>query len=47
MHFVIISNVYFYRYLWKLIHIYYRGHRGRDRMVIGFTTTYAISAYHH
>ena len=20
---------------------------GRDRMVIGFTTTYAISAYHH
>jgi hypothetical protein len=21
--------------------------RGRDRMVIGFTTTYAISAYHH
>ena len=24
-----------------------RGHRGRDRMVIGFITTYAISAYHH
>ena len=23
------------------------GHRGRDRMVVGFTTTYAISAYHH
>ena len=22
------------------------GHRGRDRMVVGFTTTYAISAYH-
>jgi hypothetical protein len=21
-----------------------RGHRGRDRMVVGFTTTYAISA---
>jgi hypothetical protein len=21
-------------------------HRGRDRMVVGFTTTYAISAYH-
>jgi hypothetical protein len=20
---------------------------GRDRMVVGFTTTYAISAYHH
>ena len=24
-----------------------RGLRGRDRMVIGFTTTCAISAYHH
>ena len=25
----------------------FRGHSGRDRMVVGFTTTYAISAYHH
>jgi hypothetical protein len=24
-----------------------RGHRDRDRMVVGFTTTCAISAYHH
>ena len=24
-----------------------RGRRVRDRMVVGFTTTYAISAYHH
>ena len=23
------------------------GGRDRDRMVVGFTTTYAISAYHH
>ena len=23
------------------------GHRGRDCMVVGFTTTCAISAYHH
>ena len=23
------------------------GHRGRDRMVAGFTTIYGISAYHH
>ena len=23
------------------------GRRGRDRMVVGFTTTFAISAYHH
>ena len=22
-------------------------HHGRDRMVVGFTTIYAISAYHH
>jgi hypothetical protein len=25
----------------------YRGRRGRERMVVGFTATYAISAYHH
>jgi hypothetical protein len=24
-----------------------KGHRGRDRMVVGFTITCAISAYHH
>jgi len=24
-----------------------RDRRGRDRMVVGFTTTDAISAYHH
>jgi hypothetical protein len=23
------------------------GHRGRDHIVVGFTTTYAISVYHH
>jgi len=23
------------------------GHHGRDRMVIGFTTIYAMTAYHH
>jgi len=23
------------------------GHRGRDRKVVGFTTTYAISTYYH
>ena len=37
---------------WKAVHqiivpnIYSRGHSGRDRMVVWFTTTYAISAYH-
>ena len=25
----------------------YQGRRGRDRIVIGYKTTYAISAYHH
>jgi len=25
----------------------FREHHGHDRMVVGFTTTYAISAYHH
>jgi hypothetical protein len=25
----------------------YEGRRGRDRIVVGFTTTHAISAYHH
>jgi len=27
--------------------IHFGGHCGHDRMVIEFTTTYAISAYHH
>jgi hypothetical protein len=25
---------------------FYRGRHGRDRMIVGFTTIYAISAYH-
>jgi hypothetical protein len=24
-----------------------RGRRGRNHMIVGFMTTYAISAYHH
>jgi hypothetical protein len=27
--------------------LYKRGRRGRDRMVVGYTTTCASSAYHH
>ena len=27
--------------------MYSKGRRGRDRMVVGFTTTCAISAYHN
>ena len=28
-------------------HIFLRDRHGRDRMVVGFTTTYAISGFHH
>ena len=28
-------------------YMYKQGRCGRDRMVVGFTTIYAISAYHH
>jgi hypothetical protein len=31
----------------QFIWIQTRGCRGSDRMVVGFITTYAISAYHH
>ena len=36
-------------YDFAIIQIYKhkRGGRGRDCMVVGLTTTYAISAYHH
>jgi hypothetical protein len=30
-----------------IFHAIYRVCRGRDHMVVGFTTTFAISAYHH
>jgi hypothetical protein len=30
-----------------VVRIFKRGSRGRDRMVVGFTTTYTIGAYHH
>jgi len=30
-----------------IIHLFLRGRHGRDRMVVGFTTTYVISAYQH
>jgi len=31
----------------KIYYCYSRGCIGHDRMVVGFTITYAISAYHH
>jgi len=32
---------------WYPLHRSNNGRRGRDRMIVGITTTYAISAYHH
>ena len=29
------------------LHVFTEGRRGRHRTVVGFTTTYAISADHH
>jgi hypothetical protein len=45
-------HVFFPRWLLILtykfhLHKYDRGHRGRDRMVVGFTTTCTISVYHY
>ena len=53
-----VSITYLYTWYWQnknlMCFTYYdtfsisiKGHRGRDLMVVGFTTTYAISAYHH
>jgi hypothetical protein len=36
-----------WRYPYGLSTFVMRGRRGLDRMVVGFTTTYAISVYHH
>jgi hypothetical protein len=30
-----------------ILKVVFRGRRGRDHMVVGFTITYAISVYHH
>ena len=40
--------IFFSIYPWLHTHLnFWRGHRDRDRMVVGLTTTYAISTYHH
>jgi hypothetical protein len=31
----------------EITFIFIGGRHGRDHMVVGFTTTYAIRAYHH
>jgi hypothetical protein len=33
--------------LYEYLIVYSRGRRFHDRMVVGFTTTCAISTYHH
>jgi len=42
--FEIIYLIFFYK--WSAFPTYLLGCCGRDRMVVGFTTTHAISAYH-
>jgi hypothetical protein len=41
-----LRNISIYKYTHKRL-TSFRGRRGRDRMVVRFTTTYAIGAYHH
>jgi hypothetical protein len=43
---LMVLNATFNNILFIKLSFMYRGRRGRDRMVVGFTTTYAISAYH-
>jgi len=39
--------VFYYKINFVLFSNKTRGRRGRDPTVVGFTTTYVISAYHH
>ena len=41
------SNHFTHWYTLQWTHFFNRGRRGHEGMVVGFTTTYAISAYHH
>jgi hypothetical protein len=43
---VCICNQLYYTIYFTLISIVFQGRRGRDRMVVGFTTICAIRAYH-
>jgi len=40
-------DVVFYRLLFVIFFFWTLGPSGRDRIVVGFTTTYAISAFPH
>jgi len=41
-----VTFIHIIHYIWMIIHNM-RGRCGLDRMVVGFITIYAISAYHH
>jgi len=41
------SVVFIFNQIFRCISSHVSGRCGRDRMVIGFITTYANSAYHH
>jgi hypothetical protein len=45
----LLKNIFYIKTFQFLLiaYIFHTWRRGRDRMVVGFTTTYAISAYHH
>jgi hypothetical protein len=48
-HIYVTNHCLYYKYCLKLMNFninQIRGHRGRNRMVVGFTTTYVISAHH-
>ena len=42
-----ICPVVYYHWDQNLLYTTLGGRRGRDYMVVGFITTYAISVYHH
>ena len=42
-----ISSLFGNYYTYLAYDIEVRGRSARDRMIVGFTTTYAISTYHH
>ena len=46
-HVIINFILYIKRYAILLLLLCHWGRRGRDRMVVRLTPTYAISAYHH
>jgi hypothetical protein len=44
---VTVTNMLMFVDGWEILLLQTWGHRGRDRTVVGLTTTCAISAYHH